>query len=224
MKYVIIGNGAAGIQAAETIRQFDSEGSITMIGDETFPPYCRPMISLALEGSVDRNKLPVRGEGFYDDLKIRAVLGKRVTGIDVENKKVLIQEKFVGHSLQTSSTIMDPICKLLSIFGGYPGTETRHTPETEFTFDRLLIATGADPDARQSHWAEFEKHLLYAHGSACPANAGNPAGCRKSIGFGRRSGGLQGSLRAASPRASCDHADPFRLSPFPCRLMKKQAG
>ena len=29
MNYVIIGNGAAGIHAAETIRQFDSKGKIT---------------------------------------------------------------------------------------------------------------------------------------------------------------------------------------------------
>jgi NAD(P)H-nitrite reductase large subunit len=52
MKYIIIGNGIAGIQAAETIRKMDSEGAITMIGDETFSPYCRPMISLVLEGAI----------------------------------------------------------------------------------------------------------------------------------------------------------------------------
>jgi NAD(P)H-nitrite reductase large subunit len=46
MKHVIVGRGIAGIQAAETIRMLDSHSSITMIGGEAFPPYCRPMITL----------------------------------------------------------------------------------------------------------------------------------------------------------------------------------
>jgi NADPH-dependent 2,4-dienoyl-CoA reductase/sulfur reductase-like enzyme len=38
MNYVILGNGVAGIHAAETIRQLDPNGKITMISDEVFPP------------------------------------------------------------------------------------------------------------------------------------------------------------------------------------------
>ena len=34
MKYVIIGNGIAGILGAEAIRQLDPKGAVTMIGDE----------------------------------------------------------------------------------------------------------------------------------------------------------------------------------------------
>jgi nitrite reductase (NADH) large subunit len=52
MSYVILGNGVAGVHAAETIRQLDPNGKITMISDEVFPPYCRPMISMVLEGST----------------------------------------------------------------------------------------------------------------------------------------------------------------------------
>jgi nitrite reductase (NADH) large subunit len=108
MHYVIIGNGVAGITAAEAIRQYDPEGGITLIGDETVAPYCRPMISLVLEGAIEPERLPIRGSRFYDDLNIRAVLGNRVTGIDVEKRTVAV--------------------------GG-----------SAYGFDRLLIATGADP-------------------------------------------------------------------------------
>ena len=52
MEYVILGNGIAGVCAAETIRQFDAEGGITMVADETFTPYSRPMISMVLAGQV----------------------------------------------------------------------------------------------------------------------------------------------------------------------------
>ena len=108
MNYVIIGNGVAGIHAAETIRQFDPNGKITMISDEVFPPYCRPMISMVLEGVVPPEKLPIRSSSFYEELKIEPVLGKRVSAVDVDNRAVSVNGK------------------------AYP-------------YDKLLIATGADP-------------------------------------------------------------------------------
>ncbi|WP_054700820.1 FAD-dependent oxidoreductase [Desulfosarcina cetonica] len=49
MKHVIIGNGIAGVCAAEAIRVLDESAELTIIGDETFPPYSRPMISHVLE-------------------------------------------------------------------------------------------------------------------------------------------------------------------------------
>ncbi len=108
MKYLILGNGVAGVTAAETVRQLDPAGDITMIGDETFPPYSRPMISLLLEGSIGSNKLAIRSSDFYDELKIQPVLGSRVTGIDIVNRTV-------------------------------------STGGANYGFDKLLIATGADP-------------------------------------------------------------------------------
>jgi nitrite reductase (NADH) large subunit len=114
MKHIIIGNGIAGIQAAETIRQMDNESGITMIGDETHSPYCRPMISLVLEGAIPPEKLAIRGEDFYERLKIEPVLGNRVTHIDVANRQVIID--------------------------GTP----KDGRKTFFSFDKLLIASGAD--------------------------------------------------------------------------------
>lgn len=90
MNYVIIGNGIAGISAAESIRQFDPEGSMTLIGDETVLPYYRPMISLILEGIMRAEKLPIRDRNFYDAMNIQPHLGERVTGIDVENKSLTV--------------------------------------------------------------------------------------------------------------------------------------
>ena len=109
MKYVILGNGIAGVCAAETIRQFDLEGRITMVADETFTPYSRPMISMVLAGQVTSDQLPIRRKSFYEDFKITPVLGNRVSGIDVDQKSVMIDNG------------------------------------TSLPFDRLLIATGADP-------------------------------------------------------------------------------
>jgi nitrite reductase (NADH) large subunit len=114
MKYIIIGNGIAGIHAAETIRQMDSNSGITMIGDETYLPYCRPMISLVLEGIIPPEKLAIRKGDFYEKLHIEPVLGDRVTHIDVVGKQVIID--------QTSQ-------------GGR---------KTCFSYDKLLIASGSN--------------------------------------------------------------------------------
>jgi NAD(P)H-nitrite reductase large subunit len=90
MNYVIIGNGVAGIMAAETIRQTDPKGNLTIIGDETFDPYCRPMISLVLDGSIKPEQLPIRKANFYEEMRIEPVLGNRVSSIDVDNQTVSI--------------------------------------------------------------------------------------------------------------------------------------
>lgn len=92
MKFVIIGNGIAGVCAAEAIRSEDAKGDITIIGDETFPPYSRPMISHVLDGSQPHGKLPVRSERFYEDLEITPLLGQRATGIDVDNRQVFFAD------------------------------------------------------------------------------------------------------------------------------------
>ena len=45
---VIIGAGQAGCWAAKTLRQYDFEGEIILLGDEPHPPYDRPPLSKAV--------------------------------------------------------------------------------------------------------------------------------------------------------------------------------
>ncbi|MCF8111521.1 MAG: FAD-dependent oxidoreductase [Desulfobacteraceae bacterium] len=92
MKYVIIGNGVAGVTAAETIRRFDESGDISIISDETFLPYCRPMISNLLEGSVPEEKLSIRSKDFYDKNRISPVLGVRASSIDTGSRVVVTED------------------------------------------------------------------------------------------------------------------------------------
>ena len=92
MKHVIIGNGVAGLTAAETIRRMDPESEITLISDETFLPYCRPMISHLLEGAVPAEKLPIRGKNVYAQNRIEPVLGTRAAALDVERRVVTTED------------------------------------------------------------------------------------------------------------------------------------
>ncbi|MBI5588937.1 MAG: NAD(P)/FAD-dependent oxidoreductase [Deltaproteobacteria bacterium] len=92
MNHVIIGNGIAGVSAAESIRELDGSGSIFMISDEPVDPYCRPMISLVLEGAISPSKLPIRGPDFYESLNITPVLGSRVARMDVDAKILFLSD------------------------------------------------------------------------------------------------------------------------------------
>ena len=92
MKHLIIGNGIAGINAAQAIRDLDAEAEIIMVSDERFPPYSRPMISQVLDGSQPHDKLPLHSDDIYKTLDIRPVLGARVTALDVDKQSVRLAD------------------------------------------------------------------------------------------------------------------------------------
>jgi NAD(P)H-nitrite reductase large subunit len=62
VKYLIIGNSAGGIGAAEAIREVDKAGAITIISSEPYPAYSRPLIS---EYLASRRPLEKPGKGCY---------------------------------------------------------------------------------------------------------------------------------------------------------------
>ena len=53
MKHVIIGNGPAGVVAAETLRRGDAGAEIVLVGDEPGLPYSRMAIPYLLTGAID---------------------------------------------------------------------------------------------------------------------------------------------------------------------------
>lgn len=87
-KYVIIGAGAAGVTAAETIRRMDPEGEITLLSAEREPPYSRPMLSKAPLLSLELKKLEMRAPSWYRDQRIDLRLGAAADALDTGNKVV----------------------------------------------------------------------------------------------------------------------------------------
>jgi NADPH-dependent 2,4-dienoyl-CoA reductase/sulfur reductase-like enzyme/pSer/pThr/pTyr-binding forkhead associated (FHA) protein len=80
ISYLIIGNGIAGVTAAEILRTEDSAASIAVIADDPFPVYYRPALKDYLAGRVYEDKLWARQNSFYQDHKIH-FLPERVTSI-----------------------------------------------------------------------------------------------------------------------------------------------
>lgn len=72
MKYVLIGAGPAGVRAAESLRQQDPDGDITLISGEPGEPYARMAIPYILTGRIDEAGAAQRKSiGHFEGLNIR---------------------------------------------------------------------------------------------------------------------------------------------------------
>ncbi|MBE0626154.1 MAG: NAD(P)/FAD-dependent oxidoreductase [Burkholderiales bacterium] len=75
MKHVIIGNGPAGVVAAEALRKLDANADIVLVGDEDEPPYSRMAIPYLLTGGIDEPGTHLRKDaGHYERLNIRLIV------------------------------------------------------------------------------------------------------------------------------------------------------
>nr|NIU19062.1 FAD-dependent oxidoreductase [Actinomycetota bacterium]NIU66112.1 FAD-dependent oxidoreductase [Actinomycetota bacterium] len=73
---MVVGAGAAGAAAVETLRAEGYEGPITLIGAEEDTPTDRPNLSKDyLAGNAPEEWMPLRGEGFYADQGVDLRLG-----------------------------------------------------------------------------------------------------------------------------------------------------
>jgi NAD(P)H-nitrite reductase large subunit len=84
-KYLIIGNSAGGIGAAEAIREVDKAGSVTIISDEPHPCYSRPLISKYLAERCPLERMLFRPADFYSQNNIVSLLGKKVNNLGLES-------------------------------------------------------------------------------------------------------------------------------------------
>ncbi|MDD4873456.1 MAG: FAD-dependent oxidoreductase [Dehalococcoidales bacterium] len=135
IKYLIIGNSAGGIGAAEAIREVDKNGTIIIVSDEPYPAYSRPLISDYLSGKRSIEKMNYRPFDFYEKNSISTILGEKVNRVDFKNNTVTFSN---GHILTWE--------KLLIATGGTPivppmdGKEARGV----FTFTTLGDARAID--------------------------------------------------------------------------------
>jgi NAD(P)H-nitrite reductase large subunit len=82
-EYLIIGNSAGGIGAAEAIRETDKKSSVTIVSDEPYPAYSRPLISEYLSCERTVEEMLFRPADFYSQNNIELMLGKVVKNLDL---------------------------------------------------------------------------------------------------------------------------------------------
>ncbi len=91
-KYLILGGGAAALEAAKAIRERDRTGGITMISEEAHLPYNRPMLTKAMLSDMTGDQLAVEPESFYEENSISLLLEARVKAIDPAAKSVTVEK------------------------------------------------------------------------------------------------------------------------------------
>jgi NAD(P)H-nitrite reductase large subunit len=127
-RYLIIGNSAGGIGAAEAIRQVDKEGAVTIVSEEPYPAYSRPLISKYLAGEHTLEGILFRPLDFYAQNNILFLPGKKVRRIELDHRTAWLAD---GEQIAWE--------KLLFAVGGKPifpemkGSDKRGV----FTFTKL---------------------------------------------------------------------------------------
>ncbi|MFF8732423.1 NAD(P)/FAD-dependent oxidoreductase [Streptomyces sp. NPDC015171] len=88
-RIVIVGASAAGLTAAETLRRRGWTGHLTLIGDESRPPYDRPPLSKEiLTGAWEPAQVTLRSPQDLAALKADLRLGQRAVALDVPGRRV----------------------------------------------------------------------------------------------------------------------------------------
>ena len=90
-KYVIIGNSAGAVGCIEAIRKNDAKGKITVISDENYHTYSRPLISYLLMGKTTEEKMKYRRDDFYDKNNCDLMLDEKAVKIDTDSKCVVLE-------------------------------------------------------------------------------------------------------------------------------------
>ncbi len=135
---VIVGAGHAGSELAVAARQNGWQGAITLLGDESRPPYQRPPLSKAyLLGKMEAAELQLRPESAYAAAAVDWRPGSRVVALDRGERALTLAD---GTELRYE--------KLAWCAGGRPrplvcaGLDPQRPPANLF-----YLRTAADSDA-----------------------------------------------------------------------------
>jgi NADPH-dependent 2,4-dienoyl-CoA reductase/sulfur reductase-like enzyme/nitrite reductase/ring-hydroxylating ferredoxin subunit len=90
---VIVGAGAAGDSAAETLRREGYEGSLTLYDPDPDAPYDRPNLSKDyLAGTASEDWIPLHPPEFYQERGINIVRDRRVMAIEPKARRIRLDD------------------------------------------------------------------------------------------------------------------------------------
>ena len=90
--YVIVGGSAAGMAAAQAIRERDPAARITVLSEEADAPYFRPLIPYLVSGRKQAREMTLAGSGPYTGRDIQVWTEARVTAVDCKGQRVTLAD------------------------------------------------------------------------------------------------------------------------------------
>lgn len=92
MPYIIVGNSAAGLAAAESIRKTDSQTEIVIISDEQYTAYSRVLTTNYIAGQIPLEKIFLYDQQSYEALGAKVVLGRSVVLVRPAEKMIVLDD------------------------------------------------------------------------------------------------------------------------------------
>ena len=148
---VVIGAGQAGASLVAKLRNSGFDGQVTLIGEESAPPYQRPPLSKAyLLGEMELERLFLRPESFYADQDITLRLNTRVDAIDPAAKTLSIGDEVMSYDMLALTTGSTPN-RLPAAIGG--------------ALEGVYVVRGlADVDAMEPEFVQGRRVLIVGGG------------------------------------------------------------
>lgn len=88
-RIVVVGNGIAGVTAADALRTAGHDGELTIVGDEQHAAYSRPALSKALLNTVHDMTSHELPPATHEAIE---VLGRRATALDIDSRLVVLDD------------------------------------------------------------------------------------------------------------------------------------
>jgi nitrite reductase (NADH) large subunit len=102
-KYVILGNGPAGISALLAIREVDPDGGVVIVSPEVERYYSKILLTYWIGKKVKFDEVFLVEEDFYEKNRARCVLGVGATRVDTVRREVELQD---GRRLRYDSLLL----------------------------------------------------------------------------------------------------------------------
>jgi len=109
-KIIIAGGGIAGIAAVEAIREYSNDAEILLISKEKHLPYYRLNLTRWLADEIGEDALPIHQESWYEENRIKLVMGDELSKISMDQKEVTLLNDPRAH----------PFDKLILATGSHP--------------------------------------------------------------------------------------------------------
>ncbi len=141
---VIVGGGAAGFAAAETLREEGYGGPVTIVTEDGSPPYDRPNLSKDyLAGNAPEDWLPLKDEAYYAEHDIGLMTSVRVVALHPGDHSVMLADgRAIPYGALLLATGADPI-EL-----GFPGAGSMPVHYLRTLDDSRQIIASARPGRR----------------------------------------------------------------------------
>ncbi|MFT4029341.1 MAG: FAD-dependent oxidoreductase [Protaetiibacter sp.] len=136
---VIVGAGIAGFTLAESLRAEGMEAPITVIGEETHPPYLRPPLSKqVMSGAWTLEQTAIADRDSWDRLGVRFLAGTRATSVDGTARVIRTDDADVPFGILVIATGVHP--RPLGVPGGDAAIGLRNRDDAEALLASLVTA------------------------------------------------------------------------------------